>query len=266
MINTGPQTDLQRNTDNLGIAAGLYGDRRVIHKFGRNAAVGSSVEDIWLVGGIYDWFTVASQLEIVSTAAGDAAAGAGARLVRIEGLDANFVEIFEDVIPTGVTPVATSQSFLRVNRAFVVESGTYGKTGVGHAGTITVRGITAGPDQAQIGIVNGVPLGQSQLGRYTVPAGHTAYVNDLHAFVTGVGTNTASIILFRRPNADIIAAPFAAARLLTQFEGVDGPAELDFETPHRIPEKTDIWVAAFTSMGTAIVSVDFEIILLTNPV
>ena len=94
----------------LQIARGQIPGHRHIFKYGYNDAVGATAEHIWLNGGTYTWSPAASTLSITSSDAaddGNPATGNGARTVRVEGLDANYNEITEDVILNGTAVVNT---------------------------------------------------------------------------------------------------------------------------------------------------------------
>lgn len=114
----------------LGLVPGHAGWRL----FGEGA-IGTTAADVWHGGGLYPFPVTAAQLSVVSTSANDTSLGTGARHVIIIGLDANWKTVSEHVNLNGLTPVVTTNSFLRVNRVYVHHAGSGG----GAAGTITVR-------------------------------------------------------------------------------------------------------------------------------
>jgi hypothetical protein len=241
------------------IALGAVKDWSVVHKFGHNSDLGSSIEDVWAAGGVYSYLTAATLLEVVSDDANDTAAGSGARTVTVEGLDANFHEITETVSLDGITAVPTTKSFIRFNRAFVATTGTYG---TGSAGDITVRVVSAGATQ---GIIQETTFdsiawdyGQTQIARYTVPAGKFAFLSHVHI---GCESNKrADFALFQRRNADTVAAPFSARRVVETFDGVSGEIEFTFDAPLVFPAKTDIFMMARLSNGSnGRVTTSFEV-------
>jgi len=136
---------------------------------GHNPNIGSgAAADIWEGGGDYPFLAAASQLELVSTSAADAAAGTGARTVLVSGLNASYATVSETVTLNGTTPVATVNSFYRVNVLTTTTSGSGGK----NAGDITLRVVSAGATQ---GIIRtGYGFGRSAV--YSVPAGFTLFV------------------------------------------------------------------------------------------
>jgi hypothetical protein len=132
-------------------------------KFGLNEAVGTSYETIGSYNAQYTLPTAAQTLDVVSGSTEDAAEGTGALTMRIEGLDANYAEITEDVTLTGQTTATTTQSFLRVNAAYILTAGSTGS----NVGVITVDQTTSGTVVAVISATYGEALQLIQ----TVPAG-----------------------------------------------------------------------------------------------
>ena len=94
----------------LAVSSGEIEGAKIVSKFGENPAVGTSEETIWDAGGVYDYLTTASQLDVTSTDADDTDGGNGARTVVLEGLDANYNEITETVTMDGLTIVQTTNS------------------------------------------------------------------------------------------------------------------------------------------------------------
>lgn len=155
----------------------------VLGKTGRNTDIDTATapEDLCDGGGVYTGFPVtgsAETLEVFSSDANDTAAGTGARTLRLFGLDANYVQITEDVTLNGVTPVTTTQTFWRMHRAQVLTAGSGGF----NAGTITVRHSTT---TANVFCVVPIGYSRSQMGGYTVPANHVAVLLSLYTSVQG---------------------------------------------------------------------------------
>lgn len=157
----------------LQVARGLIPGHHHVHKFGLNPDIdiASGFEAIWGGGGDYTGFdaTAAEVVEVFSSSVADTSAGTGARTIRVYGLDANLVEISEDVILNGVTAVDTVKSYLRLNRVLVLTAGSGGE----NAGTITVRqSVTT----ANIFAVMQIGKNQTSIAAYTVPADKTAFL------------------------------------------------------------------------------------------
>jgi hypothetical protein len=252
---------------NIDLARSKYDHMSLIHKFGRNEDLGTTVEDVWTVGGTYIWPTVASTLEAISTSANDTAGGSGARTIIVQGLDANFDMIEESITMNGTTATtATTAAFLRVNRVFVDDAGTYhtGPVVGGSAGDIRVSRTADAQPQGEVLRTDASAIvwhyGQSQLGRYTIPAGK---VGLLRRVITANATSKpADVVFYQRQSAGVVTAPVTAPRAFKHFPGLDGVEVHEYEAPLAIPEKTDIWAAARLLAGSSgQVTIDMEIIL-----
>ena len=246
----------------LEIQKGDIDGYRVIHKFGHNDAVGTSYVPV-TDDGLYQTPTTAQSLEAVSTDANDTSAGTGARSITVHGIDENWDEISETIVLNGTTAVALANTYLRVHRCYVATSGTYAtQTAGSHAGTISVRNSGAGVEWAKIGI-DGFPLGQSEIGAFTVPKGFTAYIRTVHIHVDS--GKTVDIVAFSRKDADLVTAPFGVMRTWGQYHGISGATNLHPEAPFSpFTEKTDVGFLARVATGTASVLIDFEIWIINN--
>lgn len=233
-------------------------------KFGRNPNISTSAnETIWAVGGRYTWATAAETVRVASGGnANDTSAGSGARSVTIEGLDGDFNEVSETVATAGASAsAATTQTFLRVNRAYVASAGTYHGF---NTGDIIIEGVTSGNDYA--GILTG--KGQSQLGFYTVPAGKTAVMSDFSVGVNrsgGAATNV-EVDFVQTQNADDVTTPFSGSRLfLSKGSSLGGSTAGSNDTAFTFPEKTDIEaICTFCSANATAVAVRWQITLYDN--
>ena len=228
-----------------------------IHKFGRNPSIGGAPETIWMQGGVYEYLTSPSTVYVSSNNVNDAAAGTGARTVTVEGLDVNYLNVQETLTVGG--SVSTVE-FLRVFRAFVVESGSVGTnvgdvrvtTGAGGSGTVLA-------DISTIGTGTTFGLGQTQLALYTIPAHCTGY---LTTWNVGVGSynDSATVSLYTRafdPNN-------GAFRTRDIMDVPGGYHTRNYGIPLKIPTKTDIEVRGIASTGTSI-SASFDLIVVETP-
>lgn len=168
----------------IDIVAGHYPGYSIVNKFGYNPAVGSASvpEDVWGGSAIYSGFpnTTLETVSAVSSSANDTAAGTGARQLRITGLDGNYNVASEVITLNGLTPAASVGTYRRVHSAQVVSVGSGGV----NAGVVTVRHTTT---TANVFLDIVVGRNQSNASAYTVPAGYTAYLRQLHAAVRGIG-------------------------------------------------------------------------------
>lgn len=234
----------------------------VEHKFGRNGAVGGTLEPI-STDGIYRTPTVAVNLEAISTDANDTAAGTGAREITVEYLDSLFNLQSATLAMNGTTATTeTITGVIRLLRAYVSESGTYASSVAGsHDGTITFRETGAGQAWGSIIIFSNFPLGQTLIGAYTVPAGKTAYILSANF---SVDTNkTANLLFFKREGANIVTAPFSPMRVQNMYDVISGFSFFEHKGLEAYPEYTDMGFMASDGAGTEL-SIEFEMLILDN--
>ena len=216
----------------LEVAKGNIPGATAIFKFGYNPDVNGVEETIWNNGGDYDWsaLTAATRIYFSSTSANDSIADIGARQVVVQGLNASYVEITETVDLSGQTQAATTQEFLRVNRAYVLPTGNI--------------------------VVNMGLLNQSQLGIYTVPAGRTFYLDDLN-FTAGISqaTKTATVRAVVRELGGVFRTRYINVVQSNQLIA-------KFEYPLAIPEKSDIELRAVTNTTNNQIGGSFQGVLI----
>ena len=249
-------------TNNLCIdsARGLVEGRELIHKFGASSVVSTgSFNDVWSDNSVYPWPTAAETIRIkAGGSADDDSGGSGARSIIIEGLDATFMPISETIVTAGASASApTSQSFVRIHRAYVNTVGTY--TG-NNAGAIEIENTTSGNVIARIE----ASIGQTQMSHYTIPANTNGYLVDIY---TQVATSKSiDFMFFQRQNADVISAPYQGKRLIQQFQQIEFPVQIMYNTPIILPPKTDIWAEAKSNaMSASACSVNYHLVQQTDP-
>ena len=123
-----------RSTTDMYMRQELHGRemRTLVHKFGHNAAVGTSYEPI-SAGGIYRSPQVsgATAVRVKAGNVADTAAGLGAQAVTVQGLDETGALAEETLVTAGTSASAPGTiTFIRIFRAFVSASGVYASTGV----------------------------------------------------------------------------------------------------------------------------------------
>lgn len=244
----------------VDIALGRFNGFSVNDKFGIYNSVGTTLTDIWSVGGIHQWPTSAIALEVLSASTNDTSAGSGARAIQIDGLDANWNEQSAIVVMNGTSVVpVTGYTWMRVNRVRVVSRGTYLSA---NAGAITVRISSGGATMAQVPVdakLGGI--GTTQMTHYTIPANK---IGLLSSYIVNVENSKPSTIYGRiRTNADNVTAPISGALFPPiEIRGAEGVFERNSPYPYVIPEKTDLWTQAYADTGTTgFVSVNYKVIL-----
>lgn len=245
---------------NLQVAQGQIYKHSAVHKFGFNSAVGTAGTDtIWIQDGAYTWPAAASVLKVSSSSADDdstPSAGTGALTVTLEGLDANYAEITEDVILNGVTTVNTTLSYLRLHRMFVATAGT-GLTNAGVIYAFTGAETSGVPDVATtIRSTIAASQGQTLQAFYTVPAGMTAYMTSVNAG-SADGTNATTIELRARTEG-------GAFRTQEKFVVFKQTTTLDFPYPLKFEAKTDIELRGASAAATPAVNGSFDLLLVKD--
>lgn len=235
------------------IARGV--SRLAVQKFGRNPAVGTSTEDIWNGGGLWPGFISAATTVRIAAGgdAADSAAGTGARLVRIEGLDQDGHLAGENVVTAGASASAsTVTTFLRVFRAYALDCGSSGF----NVGDVTIEST----DGVTTFAVFPAEIGQSLLSFYTVPTGYQALLISLALTAEGGTAGTDVWMVQRRPGD-----PPQSLRGVVYYGGlVDSTISRNFSHPRIFPAGTDLWWQAVAGQGTSQVSVEYELDLVTE--
>ena len=237
----------------LEVAKGNIAGHSVVIIEGRNQDVDTGLVDIGMEDVNFTWLTTALTLEAISDDPNDTAAGTGARVITVKGLDSSFNLIEEDITMNGTSAsIATTALFIRVNRTEVKDGGTYASTSGGsNEGNIIVRPSGGGATQSFVpSSFNGT--GVSNDAKYTIPADHIVIVLGI-----GMNVNSSKIaqLLFQiRPGADITSAPFTSKRVVAVVDGESGRSDIPKEELEAtLPEKTDVWAtAAATSVNTEV--------------
>ncbi len=237
-------------------AQGLLAGVSVDTKFGINDDVDTAAnEDVWNGGGDYTGFPdgAAETIEVFSSDAGDAAAGIGARTIRLVGLDENFVEQSEDVTLNGTTAVATTKSWCRMSRMFVLTAGSSAT----NLGTITARHTTTTAN-----IFAAMPAGDDQtlICATTVPAGKTMMIRRIAAqFGRNTSSGSADVALRIREEGGV----FRKRRKVTI--GVGSEVDRHYEGAVMVPARSDVKmrVEGVTSNNSSITA-EFEYFLIDD--
>jgi len=226
---------------NVPIAAGLVDGYSGIHKYGAVFATAvSTMSTVWTradttANALYDWTYSAGTITVESSSGSDTTD------VTISGLDENYEEATETLTLTGTSPVSGTQTFSRVNRAFMAGTET-------NVGDIHVkRGATIVTEIA-------AEMGQTLQCFYTIPAGKTGYLMNINASASK--NQVVDLFLFQRPFG-------GAFRVLSSISLNQGNQSIDFPVPLKLTEKTDIDLRVKGS-SNATISADFTLVLVEN--
>lgn len=231
----------------LQVARGQISWHSQVNIFGYQAAVGTGTPlPVWENLTAYTYPVSATTMLVSSTSASDTNVN-----VTINGLDADFNEIFESITLTnGITGVLTTKLFLRINTVFVndaVYALPVGNISVTNAGkTITYAKIIAGVNKTQMSI-------------YTVPAGYTFYLYRVEAYANeaGSGNNYANYQVATKNNVTGQSFVLLQSPFLGRYE-----ARRCFPFPYT--EKTDLQWQVSVGTSTSPVGVIVEGLLIKN--
>ena len=222
------------------IAQGLIPGHIPLFKAGYNPSIANNTEEsIWAHSELYPWASwgAGGTLSCVSASASDTGT------LQIVGLrSSDWVEITETITMTGVTPVVTTNSFIRVNNVhYSHTSSNVGEIHLNRNGTCV----------AHIDVGNG----QGQMAQYTVPAGYTAYLLTGNANL-GKGNDGTGKFRYR-----LYGSSFQTAMTFLLFQAT---FNYTFEAPLALPEKTDLDVTLIASVSGTAVTCAYSMILIQN--
>lgn len=205
-----------------------------VHKFGYNSAVGTAFETIWDQGGDY---TFPSSAGVATLTSASGATDSGVE-VTIEGLDASYVEQSETVTLNASGTFTTTNTYLRLHRAYVS-----GSTATAGDITIQIASATVAKIMAD--------YQQTQMLVYTIPAGKTGYLMEVDA---SVQKNQEIVV-----NVDV-REQGKIFRTLGIVASFGTPAHRKFDIPMMLPAKTDIKMNVKAGATTEVAG-EFEIFL-----
>ena len=240
----------------LAVSRGFTKGHTAIYKFGYNPDVNGDEETVWSYGGNYPWLDNPVTMFISSTSANDASGGTGANTILIQGLDGDYNEIEETVTLNGQTQVATQSSYLRLHRAFVTLAGSSGTSG----GTIYIGSSGATGGVPNTTVYGSLALGnQTQVAAYTVPAGHTLYLDEIN-FTAALSTAN------KRVNISFHSRDFGSNVFRARFVNILQSNQLLqlFKYPQEFKEKTDLECRVSTSTTNNPIAASFQGVLIKN--
>ena len=228
---------------NIPIAAGEVGGYSHINKFGYSDDI-QNLSTIWDGSNVYTYSSSAGTITVASDAATNGDDGA---VIEVQGLDADYNIVVQDITISGSTGTGTTD-LIRVFRARV-KTPASGETS--NVGDIEID-IDA---QLRAKILEG--NGQTLMVVYTVPAGKTAYLLNL---TMSIDKNVDVIYkLMARPYND------GAFNIKGQFGTFGSPIDHNYPVPLKFEEKTDIEVRAEAGNSCG-GGATFDLILVDNHV
>jgi hypothetical protein len=240
----------------LAISRGHAKGYRTLYKFGYNPDVDGAEETVWGQGGNYPWFAGELTVFVSSSSANDSGTGTGARTILIQGLDENYAEVEETITLNGQAQITSQLSYLRIYRAFVTLAGSGGSA----AGTIYIGSSGATGGVPNTSIYASLSLGnQTQIAAYTVPAGHTLYVDEIN-FTAAVSQANKLV------TCKFVSREFGSNVFRTRFIQVLQSNQLiqTFKYPQAFAEKTDLECRASTDTTNTALGASFQGVLIKN--
>lgn len=217
----------------VGVKRGLYPALGGVEQVGYNADVSTSFETVW--DGSNNYTYPASAVTMTATSA--AGATDNDVEVTIVGLNADYAEITETVTLAGSGTATTTNSFLRINGAYV-------SNGQNPTANITIA--NGGTTYSQITF----PYNKAFAAVYTVPAGKRGYL--MYASV--------SLEKQKEVVAKFMTKQPGGVFLTGGIIGTTGSYQRDWVFPPVLQPKTDIEIRAKAGATTSM-SASLQILL-----
>ena len=224
----------------LQVARGQIAGHSVVNIYGYQPSIGTTFIPVWENATAYTYPVAATQMNLAGSN-GDTAS------ILISGLDSKYNQISETLVLTGTTPVTTVKSYLRINSMQV----TVGSA-TNPAGVVTLKDLTNTTIYAQIN----TGIGRTQGAIFTVPAGHTYYLQRVNIYTSLNGNDFVTY-----QNKTI--SPTGVVQLTQQAPFATNYSALRI-LPRAIVEKTDIQLNCKVNSGTGAVAVAQEGYLIKN--
>jgi hypothetical protein len=229
--NAGGQPSLRSLDFNLAVAQGRVPGVTGLSISGYRLSSGSGFLPAW-EDGAYVYFASAQVVRVWSASASDTNVS-----VRIDGLDADYVQQTETVVLTnGTTGVLSTKQFLRINSISLTRAPN--NVGLIHAGSSN-KDVTLAYMNT---VANGNSAGRSQMTVYTVPAGYTFYLTQSNWYV-----NSSQPAAYR----SFTQRPDGLIQIILTFPILDNYSSTKV-VARPYPEKTDIQWQASVPNNTAV--------------
>ena len=225
---------------NLQVARGQIQGHSTVNIYGYQPAISTTFVPVWENVTAYTYPASAITMYL-SGSSGDTAK------ITVVGLDSSYNAISEIVTLNGTTPVATTKQYLRVNGMSVTVGSATNPAGAVYlkdvGGTITYAQINAG-------------VGRTQAALYTVPAGHTFFLQRV-AIYTSLNGNDYVTYQNKTISSNGVVQLTQQAPFATTYDALR-------IMPRPFLEKTDIQLMCKIQTGTGAVAVAQEGYLIKN--
>ena len=219
------------------IAEGTVPNHQPLIAAGMTPTVNNTRIDLWEPGGSYVFPPAGGiQMRIISSNAGDAAAGAGIRTVEVHYLDNAGAEQTTTLTMNGITGVTTTPTnIFRIQRMYALTAGANGVA----SGTIQLQNTAGTVTYAQI--TTGYTISRQLI--WTVPAGFTGYIQSFtFAGIPGAASHWVQFFLRASQTPDGTSTP---GIYTTQIQGMSNGStnEVKLEIPLKLAAGTDVIVS-----------------------
>lgn len=205
------------------VSAGKVQGASIVHKFGQSD-INSNFRPV-TDDNNYRTPTAPVTLEVFANSAQDTSGGSGAHTVMVEGLGVDFRPQQELVIMAGGTRVPLVNQYMRVFRMYVVSCGVYsGHSATSHNGIIWLRDQATNQTWATIRNYEGIGMGSTLIGAYTVPKGFNAHI--LRAKLITENSRTVDVTLLTREGADVVTPSYTALKASSLFRTISNNTDL----------------------------------------
>lgn len=240
VIESGPGDAFEQAQFLDHVSIGRMRGARVFGKTGIRASLTGTLNDIWDGTGNVTLLTSAETLDVVSTSASDDLAGIGTRTLFLQGLDANYLEIGEVIVLDGLTPVTSTNSFLRINTVIGVTAGSNEL----NVGDIDITGTSSGTQVAFIV----VGTNSAQQAHFSVPDNQVFFFKSASTS-TPRSTNAEISNFVRFFGGALVSVGGASIFQNTVFVELSGSV---------VPPKADVMFRARALTGTGLITTSFR--------
>lgn len=227
---------------------------------GYNPSASTTAATVWAVGsGSYVQLTSATALEAVSGSANDAAAGTGARTIRVNGIEIStgvYLPFAETITLNGTTPVPlVNTSAVAINSVEILTAGS----GLTNAGDIDIRTVSGSTVKTRMES-NVEANGKTRDFLYTTSSLVYGLFKRLQVYVTG-STGDIWVYVNQYNSSGVKKVILETSFSLDNTGFASGPFSVDLGEGIRIPPSTLIELRADVSAGTPVVLAVGELIL-----
>jgi hypothetical protein len=193
-----------------------------IRQGGYNTGAGAN-DDVWYGDGAYNFLVANSSIVALASTANDTAAGLGCKTIKVEGLDGSYNYQTENLSLTGTTSVSLANSYIRVNNAYCLTTGSL------HTNNGDIMLMTTA--LAPVAIIAS-STGRVQQAVYTAP---NDKITQLEGWDFSVGATSASVALQVRE----LSSAWTTVDVIDGANGAGVMRKL-FGSWVRIPRKADV--------------------------